>query len=214
MRGDRRLPRTQRIASVCLLCALSLLAGPARAEENAQGWSMNLSGALYVLPHEDNYFQPTFRADRGRTHLEARYNYEDHQTGSLFAGANYGIAGSASIFAIPMIGVVAGQTDGLAPGLELGLTWWRIDLYGEAEYLLGFGADEPDYFYMWSETSIWATNRLRIGGVTQRTRAHGTDDTQPGFLVGARFRNLEGTAYAFNPGADDDYTVLSVSIKF
>ena len=38
-----------------------------------------------------------------------------------------------------MAGVVVGRTDGLAPGLELTLSWPRFELYAESEYVLDLG---------------------------------------------------------------------------
>ena len=71
------------------------------------------------------------------------------------------------------------------------------------------------YFYMWSELSLWPTEWLRAGMVTQRTRVYQTDrDIQRGVLVGFAFKKLDGTVYFFNPGADDHFTVVSLGVSF
>ena len=59
------------------------------AEAEKTGWEFGLSGALYVLPDEGDYLQPTFKADRGILHFESRYNYEDRDSTSFFVGANF-----------------------------------------------------------------------------------------------------------------------------
>jgi len=63
-------------------------AAPAEPPEVAgePSWGFGLSGALYVLPDEEDFVQPTFKADRGILHLETRYNYEDRESASFFAG--------------------------------------------------------------------------------------------------------------------------------
>ena len=38
--------------------------------------SFDASVYFYAVPNDDNYVQPTVRADADRLHLEARYNYE------------------------------------------------------------------------------------------------------------------------------------------
>ena len=57
------------------------------AEEAA--WSLSASAYGYLVPDSDDYVQPTITADRGRLHLEARYNYEDLDTGSAWIGYNF-----------------------------------------------------------------------------------------------------------------------------
>src|SRR5689334_15062740 len=52
-------------------------------------WSFSASAYTYVVPGEPAYVQPTVTADRGWLHLEARYNYEDLETGSAWVGYNF-----------------------------------------------------------------------------------------------------------------------------
>lgn len=77
---------------------------------------MSVSG--YLVPHGQSYASPTFAADHGALHLEARYNYEALRTGSLWAGYNLSVGGKLVLDATPMIGGVFGNVNGVAPGLE------------------------------------------------------------------------------------------------
>ena len=184
-------------------------------ETEASSWEFGLSGALYVLPDEEDFVQPTFRADHGLFHFETRYNYEDRDSVSFFAGANLELGDEVKLVLTPMIGGLAGQTDGIIPALEADLTVGPFEAYGEAEYVFDLGDSDSKYFYMWSELSLWPTEWLRAGVVTQRTRVYQTDrDIQRGLLVGFTFRKLDGTVYFFNPGADDHYTVVSLGLSF
>ena len=178
-------------------------------------WSFIASGAFYLLPDEDDFLQPTVRADRRGLHLEARYNYEDHASASFLFGANFEMGDAFTLSLTPMVGALIGRTDGVVPALEIGLGWKRLEGYAEAEYVLVSGGDDADYFYMWSELGLWATDWLRAGGAAQRTRVHHADrDVQPGLLVGARRARVDGTVYLFSPGGDDAYTVVSVAVSF
>jgi hypothetical protein len=68
---------------------------------------------------------------------------------------------------------------------------------------------------MWSELSLWPTEWLRFGVVTQRTRVYQTErDIQRGLLVGFTWRRVEGALYFFNPGSDDHFAVVSVGFSF
>jgi hypothetical protein len=203
-----------------LFAVLAALAVGARAQDAAAppeepGWEFNLSGALYVLPDEEDFLQPTFKADRGRLHLETRYNYEDRESVSFFAGANFGLGEKVALTLTPMLGGLVGQTDGIVPALEVDLTVGFFEAYAEAEYVFDLGDRTSNYFYMWSELSLWPTEWLRAGVVTQRTRVYQTErDIQRGLLVGLSFDRIELAAYFFNPGSDDHFTVVSLGVSF
>ena len=63
---------------------------PATTEaSDDKAWSFSASAYTYIVPDSANYGQPTFTADRGWRHLEARYNYEALDTGSVWVGYNF-----------------------------------------------------------------------------------------------------------------------------
>ena len=51
-------------------------------EPDDKAWSLTASAYTYFVPDSGDYVQPTFSADRGWLHLEARYNYEALHAGS------------------------------------------------------------------------------------------------------------------------------------
>jgi len=188
---------------------------PAAPAESETSWEFGLSGALYVLPDDEDFVQPTFRADRGRLHLETRYNYEDRDSVSFFAGANFELGDKLKLALTPMLGGLVGHTDGIIPALEANLSAGIFEAYAEAEYVFDLGDSSSNYFYMWSELSLWPTEWLRAGMVTQRTRVYKTErDIQRGLLVGFTYKKLDGTVYFFNPGSDDHFTVVSLGVSF
>jgi len=188
---------------------------PPPASDSEASWELALSGALYLLPDEEDFVQPTFRADRGRLHLETRYNYEDRDSVSFFAGANFELGDAVKLSLTPMLGGLVGGTDGIIPALEADFTAGIFEAYGEAEYVFDLNDSSSNYFYMWSELSLWPTEWLRAGVVTQRTRVHQTDrDIQRGLLLGFAFERLDGTVCFFNPGSDDHFVVVSLGVSF
>ena len=63
---------------------------PVTSEEpDDKAWSFSASAYTYLSPGSADYVQPTFTADRGWLHLEARYNYEALDTGSAWVGDNF-----------------------------------------------------------------------------------------------------------------------------
>src|SRR5262249_42686889 len=148
----------------------------------------------YIVHDDRDYVQPTVAADRGWLHLEARYNYEDLDTGSLWIGYNFSGGDELTWEITPMLGGVFGHTDGIAPGYKGSLSWWKLELYSEGEYLVDTGNSSDSFFYNWSELTISPLDWLRLGLATQRTLAYETDrDVQRGLLAGVSLEHVDLT---------------------
>jgi hypothetical protein len=114
-----------------------------------------------------------------------------------------------------MLGGVFGKTTGIAPGYSGSLSWWKLQLYSESEYVLDTGNSSVNFLYNWSELSLAPAEWLRFGLVTQRTRAYHTDrDIQRGLLVGLSYKKLSITAYVFNPDESRPTLVLAAGLQF
>ena len=199
-----------------MLCALApvSVAAQTAVEDQPPAWSVSASVAVYALPDEDNYAQPTMTADRGPIHLEARYNYEALRTASLWAG--YAMRGDGRIQweLLPMIGAVVGATDGIAPGYVAALSWWKLDGYIEGEYVFASTSDDS-FAYHWSEVAITPTPWLRGGVVTQRTRAYASDrEIQRGPFVNATLQRMDASAFLFIGRGSKSTVVVSLGWSF
>lgn len=62
-------------------------------EDEGKTWAFDLTGYWTDPPEADAYGSAILRADRGPLHLEARYNYEGIDTGSVFAGWTFVVGG-------------------------------------------------------------------------------------------------------------------------
>lgn len=188
---------------------------PPAAEDSAPTWSYSASAYWYVLPDEANYGQATMTTDHGWVHLEGRYNYEDHHTGSAWFGYNASGGDTLAWEVTPMIGGVFGATDGIAPGYKGSLSWRKFELYSEGEYVFDLAQSSDSFFYNWSELTIAPVEWLRAGMVTQRTRVYNTDrEIQRGFLVGVSHGALSVTTYVFNPDDSKPIVVLGATVTF
>ena len=126
-----------------LLLALLLFSGYSLVAQQVQdssksSWSFSASGYYYLIPGDKNSGTFIGTADYKKLHLEGRYNYEDRNTGSAFAGWRLETGNKVQLEVIPMIGIVFGNTNGLAPGLELSVTYKKLDYYSETEWLIDF----------------------------------------------------------------------------
>jgi len=185
------------------------------AAANPQRWSFALAAFGYLVPDDQSYFSPNFRADRNWLHLEARYNYEDQRTGSLWAGYNFTFGDKLVFEATPMLGAVFGNTSGIAPGYEASLSYKRVELSSEGEYVSDFKDHTRNFFYAWNELTYSPTDWLHAGLVAQRTRAYHTSlDIQRGVSVGFSYQRMDFTTYVFNAGWTDPTVVLALSFKF
>ncbi|MBE7498909.1 MAG: hypothetical protein HS113_01055 [Verrucomicrobiales bacterium] len=180
-----------------------------------EAWSFGVSAFAYFVPDDRDYLQPTITADRGGLHFEARYNYEDQETGSVWFGGNVSGGEALAWELTPMIGGVFGATTGIAPGVKASLSWWRLQLYVEGEYVMDAGDSEGTFLYAWTELTLAPLDWFRLGVVSQRTRAYASDlDIQRGFLVGFSYKQVDLSAYVFNPDASGPPIVLALAVVF
>ena len=178
-------------------------------------WSFSLAAAIYILPNDQEYVQPTFTADRDWLHLETRYNYENLETGSVWVGYNFSGGKKLEWKFTPMLGGVFGNTTGIAPGYKGLLSWWKLELYSEGEYVFDTGNSAGSFFYSWSELSVSPVDWFRFGLVGQRTRAYQSDvNIQRGLLAGFSYKEMNFTTYAFNLDRDKPTWVLSIGVSF
>ena len=208
-------------AVVALLCSQVLAQaanGAANVSDNADDareWSFSLAIAGYLIPQDQSYGSPTFAADRRWLHLEARYNYENQRTGSLWTGYNLSAGDKLVLDFTPMIGAVFGNMTGVAPGCEFALTYKKVELSSQIEYVFDTADKNGSFLYSWNELVYSPKDWFHAGLVSQRTRAYHTDlDVQRGFSVGIAYKRADFTTYIFNAGWTDPTVVLALSFKF
>jgi hypothetical protein len=178
-------------------------------------WSYSVSSLIYLLPYDGDYAQPTFTADRKWLHLEARYNYENLNTGSAWVGYNFTAGKRLTLEITPMAGAVFGATTGIAPGCHGTLDWRRLELYSESEYVIATDDRTKSFYYNWSQLTLSPVDWLKAGLVVQRTRAYKSDRAvQRGFLVGVSHKHFESAVNLFNLDSRKPSFVISVGVKF
>jgi hypothetical protein len=206
-----RLLRT----TLALLLFASALAAqdppPIAAEEPA--WELSGNVLYSDPPGSEDRLTPIVYADRGPLHLELRYNYEDLETVSFFAGWTFEVEDALSAGIRPLLGAAAGETNGIIPGLEADVGWRRIAWYTEAEYLFDLEDGDDDFFYSWSTLTYGLTDWLSAGVVTERSKLVDTDYSfQRGLALEFSLRNLGFSLYAYNLGTDDSYAVVGLEL--
>ena len=183
----------------------------------APDWEYNLTVDGYVIPDGTSYVNPVFTTDHNWLHLEARYNYENLRTGSLWAGYNFSRGdvengGEWELDATPMIGGVFGRTNGIAPGLEISLKYKnKLELSIANEYVFDTTSKSGNFYYAWPQLTYSPKEWLQVGLVAQHTVAYQNGvNIQRGFLVGFSHGHWEYTTYVFNPGIAGTTVVLEL----
>jgi hypothetical protein len=210
------------MATALLLGALNVtaratdLASAPTATADASGWAFDLSASYYSFRNQDDFTLAVLTADRGQLHLEARYNYEAQDSGSLFAGWKFSGGEKFTWEVTPILGAVFGQKEGIAPGFELSLGYGIVDFYSESEYVRDTEVKEDSFTYSWNELGISPLDWLRFGLVTQRSMVYRSErDIQRGFFAQIMVKKATLGAYIFNPDdSDNRYTVFSLGAEF
>ena len=199
------------VLAVALLTATQALGQQA---PSTAPWKITLALDGYILP-DDGYVNPNIAADHGWLHLEARYNYEDLRTGSLWTGYNFHAGKILVVNVTPMIGGVFGRTAGVAPGCEASLSYKKLGLSISNEYVFDVGDTSKSFYYSWPELTYSANNWLTVGLVAQHTKQSQVEgEIQGGFLVGFHHKKAEFTVYLFNVGWAEPSAILEVGWSF
>jgi hypothetical protein len=185
------------------------------ADSSAGSWSFSISGYYYIQPYSTNTTTLIGYADYKALHLEPRYNYEGQNTGSLFAGWKFEKEGNFTLAATPLIGIVFGSQNGIAPGVELEASYKLLDFYSETEYYFDFSGSQSHYLYTWTELGINPFHSFRTGISAQRTRLYQNGfDLQRGVFAEYSFWKLIMGFYYFNPFTADYFFIASIKFAF
>lgn len=206
-----------RSASIALATLLSgfFLTDAAANSSDKTPWAYSITIDEYLTHDDTSYLNPTLAADRDWLHVEARYNYENLRTASLWAGYNFSTGKKLVLRVTPMVGAVLGRTSGIAPGCEASLTYKRLELSLSNEYVFDTSGKSKSFYYSWNELTYSPTDWFRVGVVIQHTKAfHAKVDVQPGFLVGASRKQWEFTTYIFSASLKDPTVVLEAGVNF
>jgi hypothetical protein len=202
-------------AYIILLISIVFTGLQANAQEKElvpeSRWNHNLSAGFYIFK-DDFFILPVYQVDKDWLHLEARYNYEDRNTFSAWFGYNFSGGNNFEYFITPMIGGIAGNTNGLAPGARFIFNFYGFEFYSESEYVFDLQNDESNFYYNWTDFSYSPLDWLWFGLSVQRTKLYETDlEIQRGILVGGGYRWFALSGYLYNLGWDDPYLIFTLS---
>jgi hypothetical protein len=178
-------------------------------------WSFYAEADNYIFPTEPDILTLIATADKGIWHLEARYNYEDRNTASVFGGLNFTAGNKLQLVLTPMAGIVFGRLNGLAPGLETDLSYNIFNFNSQSEWVFDFSGKEGNFIYTYLQLGVSVTDHFGLGFTAQRTRLYQTSfDLQRGIFAQYSFWKLNTSLSYFNPFSTSYFFVAILSIDF
>ena len=197
------------MAAGCGMCAI-----PAIAQDSTSAWELNASVIAFLYRDTIALWNPAVTADHNNLHLEARYQWEDWRTGSVWAGRWFSFGNELEVSVAPMIGGVFGNTNGVAPGYTIDASWRSLSFYSSSEYVFDLEDDSSSFGYTWTELSV-DLDQLLFGIVLQRTRTFDSPlDLQKGMLLLREQGNFTFGMYLFNAFFTDPTVALTLAYGF
>jgi len=178
------------------------------------GWI--LAPSLLTILYRDTIalWNPAMTADHGSLHLEARYQWEDWHTASLWAGYNFGFGDDVQVELTPMAGVVFGNINGVSPGILVNARWRSLSFYSSSQQFLDLVDSTGGFTFTWNELAV-DLDHLSIGIVAQRTRTFDSSlDLQRGLLLKREQGKLTFGMYLFNIGWTDPTVAFALTYGF
>lgn len=132
-------------------------------------------------------------------YFEARYNYEDLRTFSIYFGKSFYVDKKASIEFTPMVGGVVGNINGLSPGFNFALEYLRFSTESQTQYTFDLKYPGSSFFWDWTNFTFGLGKKLGVGGSVQvYLPKEGENSITAGPLVNYTIKNLLLEAYSYN----------------
>jgi hypothetical protein len=145
-------------------------------------------------------------------YAEARYNYDEYQTFSLYAGKTFSRQNMFSYAFTPVIGAMTGKLNGGSVGLNTELSYKKFNFSSQSQYTVSAENKNSNFFFSWSELYYQPLKWMYTGVTLQHTRIYKTDARlEPGVLIGFSFDQWSFPVYSFTPYAAERYFVVGIN---
>jgi hypothetical protein len=147
-------------------------------------------------------------------YAQARYNYEDEQTMSVYLGRSFSKNGDFSYNVIPMAGAVGGRFNGASLALNTQVGYQDFFASSQSQYSFSYKNRFGNFFYTWAEMGYQPLKWFFAGVSLQQTQLYNEAGLwEPGVLMGFSFKKWSFPVYAFNPASDRRYFILGINLE-
>jgi hypothetical protein len=176
-------------------------------------WTQSAGGVeqmYYMRAGENSTMVPRAHFTSGNNwYGEARYNYDDLQTFSMYGGKTFSKKGNWSYSATPLIGGLIGKMNGGSFGLNMDLSYQNLFISTQSQYTFSLEESNDKFLYSWTELGYQAMPWLYGGMALQQTNIYRTNGKlEPGCMLGLSIRNWTVPLYVFNPAGKEMNFVL------
>jgi hypothetical protein len=146
-------------------------------------------------------------------HAEIRYNYDEVNTISFYAGKTFSGGKDFAFSITPMAGFAAGDFTGYSLATNIDLEWKNFYASTQSQYSIGAGKEMGSFFFNWSELGYTISKNLFAGLAIQYTLEKGENIKEPGLMAGLSFGNLSLPVYVFQPFGNERYWVVGLTYE-
>lgn len=142
---------------------------------------------------------------------EARYNYDEENTFSVYGGKTFRSLSDFAVSATPLAGGMIGKMNGGSVGLNMDIEFRKLFLSSQSQYSVSFEDRSNRYFFTWSEIGIQPLNWFYSGVACQQTNVYGiAGQFDPGYMIGFNLGKWTLPLYAFNPSKSNRYFIIGL----
>ena len=146
-------------------------------------------------------------------YVEARYNYEELNTFSVYAGRTFSGADKLSYSVTPILGGVIGKFTGSSAGVNVVVEHGKIFFSTQSQYTFSFRDPNEDFLFAWSDLVYQPWKCFYVGLSTQQTFL--TKEkyflAESGLALGFVTGKWTFPLYCFSPLGYGKYLVLGIN---
>ena len=146
-------------------------------------------------------------------YAEARYNYEDLNTFSLYGGKTFSRSSKLSYDITPIVGGVIGKMNGVSVGLNMDADYADFFFSSQSQYTVSSDTRFDNFFFSWSELGYQPLKWMYAGIAMQQTNLYQTTGSfEPGIFVGFTHKKWSFPIYSFSPmNAASRYFIVGIN---
>jgi hypothetical protein len=145
---------------------------------------------------------------------ELRYNYEDAQTLSIYAGKTINSGKTLQLSITPLLGFSTGRFTGISLAANSEISWKQFYISSQSQYSRGIKKGSASFLFNWSELCYTISPHFFSGLSMQYTRQSGQTDIEPGVMAGLTFNTISIPFYVFSPFRQGQYFILGINYEY
>ena len=192
------------LIAVLLFCGVQTLTAQIGVEQYCYLWKNGNTTQVQLVHYQTSK----------NFYVEARYNYEEQNTGAIYIGKTFSSEDKLSYSITPIVGGVFGKFKGGSAGFNGTAEYHKIYFSTQTQYTFSAQDETINYFFSWSELGYEIRHWVYAGAASQQTNIFKTKGyLEPGVVVGFVFGNWTFPLYAFSPMSDKQYYVFGVNLN-